>query len=190
MSAGRYTPTNSAAREIHKVYIRRRRSSGTRPGVPRFERFDVRDLVGVRGVTCKILFVTSHPVPHLGLAGVATLADNGHTSRAVATPLPSYYCQRSCTRQASFDARRLVCDILRSLAIGLSFFFLCREPLYRSLHHRESNFANALPQSIRFLSGHTNFCTTLMLRGKRLISGCGDGGDEEVFTGEEAGELC
>lgn len=41
-----------------------------------------------------------------------------------------------------------------------------REPLYRSLHHRESNFRNALPQSVRFLNGHTNFCTTLLLRGK------------------------
>ncbi|KAG1780026.1 hypothetical protein EV702DRAFT_1211711 [Suillus placidus] len=47
-------------------------------------------------------------------------------------------------------------------------------PLYRSLHHRESNFAHALPQSIRFLNGHTNFCTTLLLRGKRLISGSYD----------------
>ncbi|KAG1758393.1 hypothetical protein EDD22DRAFT_784016 [Suillus occidentalis] len=47
-------------------------------------------------------------------------------------------------------------------------------PLYRSLHHRESNFARALPQSIRFLNGHTNFCTTLLLRGKRLISGSYD----------------
>ncbi|KDQ53967.1 hypothetical protein JAAARDRAFT_136370 [Jaapia argillacea MUCL 33604] len=48
------------------------------------------------------------------------------------------------------------------------------EPLYRSLHHRESNFRNALPQSIRFLNGHTNYCTTLLLRGKRLISGSYD----------------
>ncbi|KAF8629484.1 hypothetical protein AX15_003417 [Amanita polypyramis BW_CC] len=48
------------------------------------------------------------------------------------------------------------------------------EPLYRSLHHRESNFQNGLPQSIRFLQGHTNFCTTLLLRGKRLISGSYD----------------
>ncbi|KAG2136979.1 WD40-repeat-containing domain protein [Suillus bovinus] len=47
-------------------------------------------------------------------------------------------------------------------------------PLYCSLHHRESNFAHALPQSIRFLNGHTNFCTTLLLRGKRLISGSYD----------------
>jgi len=39
------------------------------------------------------------------------------------------------------------------------------EPLYRSLHHRESNFKNALPQSVRFLNGHTNYCTTLLLRG-------------------------
>jgi pyrimidine and pyridine-specific 5'-nucleotidase len=40
-----------------------------------------------------------------------------------------------------------------------------REPLYRSLHHRESNFRDGIPQSIRFLNGHTNFCTTLLLRG-------------------------
>ncbi|KAM6494830.1 WD40-repeat-containing domain protein [Amanita muscaria] len=48
------------------------------------------------------------------------------------------------------------------------------EPLYRSLHHRESNFHHGLPQTIRFLQGHTNFCTTLLLRGKRLISGSYD----------------
>ncbi|TCD63314.1 hypothetical protein EIP91_005695 [Steccherinum ochraceum] len=48
------------------------------------------------------------------------------------------------------------------------------EPLYRSLHHREANFKNALPQRIRFLNGHTNYCTTLLLRGKRLISGSYD----------------
>ncbi|KAF9531327.1 hypothetical protein CPB83DRAFT_761404 [Crepidotus variabilis] len=47
-------------------------------------------------------------------------------------------------------------------------------PLYRSLHHRERNFYHALPQTIRFLVGHTNFCTTLLLRGKRLISGSYD----------------
>ncbi|KAG5650231.1 hypothetical protein H0H81_000244, partial [Sphagnurus paluster] len=48
------------------------------------------------------------------------------------------------------------------------------EPLYRSLHHRESNFHHGLPQKLRFLHGHTNFCTTLLLRGKRLISGSYD----------------
>ncbi|KAG6824842.1 hypothetical protein H0H92_005643, partial [Tricholoma furcatifolium] len=48
------------------------------------------------------------------------------------------------------------------------------EPLYRDLHHREANFAHALPQTLRFLVGHTNFCTTLLLRGKRLISGSYD----------------
>ena len=47
---------------------------------------------------------------------------------------------------------------------------LPREPLYRSLHHREANFKNALPQSIRFLNGHTNYCTTLLLRGMNLVS--------------------
>lgn len=58
--------------------------------------------------------------------------------------------------------------------IHYSLFPVPREPLYRSLHHRESNFHNGLPQSIRFLQGHTTFCTTLLLRGKRLISGSYD----------------
>ncbi|KAI0067041.1 hypothetical protein BV25DRAFT_1820204 [Artomyces pyxidatus] len=61
------------------------------------------------------------------------------------------------------------------------------EPLYRSLHHRESNFRNALPQSIRFLNGHTNFCTTLLLRGKRLISGSYD--ETIRFWDVETGEM-
>ena len=51
---------------------------------------------------------------------------------------------------------------------------MVREPLYRALHHRESNFKNALPQNIRFLTGHTNYCTSLLLKGKRLISGSYD----------------
>ncbi|THG96759.1 hypothetical protein EW026_g5133 [Hermanssonia centrifuga] len=61
------------------------------------------------------------------------------------------------------------------------------EPLYRSLHHRESNFKNALPQSIRLLSGHTNYCTTLLLRGKRLISGSYD--ETIRFWDVETGEM-
>ena len=65
--------------------------------------------------------------------------------------------------------------------------FIFREPLYRSLHHRESNFRNALPQSIRFLNGHTNFCTTLLLRGKRLISGSYD--ETIRFWDIETGEM-
>jgi pyrimidine and pyridine-specific 5'-nucleotidase len=39
------------------------------------------------------------------------------------------------------------------------------KPLYKSLFHRERNFSDALPQSVRFLNGHTNFCTTLLLKG-------------------------
>ncbi|PPQ69643.1 hypothetical protein CVT24_001216 [Panaeolus cyanescens] len=61
------------------------------------------------------------------------------------------------------------------------------EPLYCSLHHRESNFRNALPQTIRFLTGHTNFCTTLLLRGKRLISGSYD--ETIRFWDIETGEM-
>ncbi|KAF8584645.1 hypothetical protein K439DRAFT_1410889 [Ramaria rubella] len=48
------------------------------------------------------------------------------------------------------------------------------EILYKNLYHRERNFSEALPQSVRFLNGHTNFCTTLLLKGKRLISGSYD----------------
>jgi WD40 repeat protein len=55
-----------------------------------------------------------------------------------------------------------------------TFYIVSREPLYRALHHRESNFKNALPQNIRFLTGHTNYCTSLLLKGKRLISGSYD----------------
>ncbi|KAL4252237.1 putative E3 ubiquitin ligase complex SCF subunit sconB [Abortiporus biennis] len=61
------------------------------------------------------------------------------------------------------------------------------EPLYRNLHHRESNFKNALPQTIRFLNGHTNYCTTLLLRGKRLISGSYD--ETIRFWDVETGEM-
>ncbi|EKM53225.1 uncharacterized protein PHACADRAFT_98701 [Phanerochaete carnosa HHB-10118-sp] len=61
------------------------------------------------------------------------------------------------------------------------------EALYRSLHHRESNFKNALPQSIRFMNGHTNYCTTLLLRGKRLISGSYD--ETIRFWDIETGEM-
>ncbi|KAL1744912.1 WD40-repeat-containing domain protein [Schizophyllum fasciatum] len=61
------------------------------------------------------------------------------------------------------------------------------EPLYKSLHHRESNFFNALPQTLRFLNGHTNFCTTLLLRGKRLISGSYD--ETIRFWDIETGEM-
>ncbi|KAH7909473.1 hypothetical protein BJ138DRAFT_1010752 [Hygrophoropsis aurantiaca] len=60
-------------------------------------------------------------------------------------------------------------------------------PLYRALHHREANFNHALPQRIRFLHGHTNFCTTLLLRGKRLISGSYD--ETIRFWDIETGEM-
>ncbi|KAI0339279.1 hypothetical protein BDW22DRAFT_1336629 [Trametopsis cervina] len=60
-------------------------------------------------------------------------------------------------------------------------------PLYRSLHHREANFKNGLPQNIRFLNGHTNYCTTLLLRGKRLISGSYD--ETIRFWDIETGEM-
>lgn len=58
------------------------------------------------------------------------------------------------------------------VAVSQLFIFAnkyAREPLYRSLHHREANFKNGVPQSIRFLNGHTNYCTTLLLRGKYCV---------------------
>uniref|UniRef100_A0A0W0EY18 F-box domain-containing protein n=1 Tax=Moniliophthora roreri TaxID=221103 RepID=A0A0W0EY18_MONRR len=47
-------------------------------------------------------------------------------------------------------------------------------PLYKSLHHLQSNLLHALPQRITFLTGHTGFVTVLMLRGRRLMSGSYD----------------
>jgi pyrimidine and pyridine-specific 5'-nucleotidase len=40
---------------------------------------------------------------------------------------------------------------------------------------------------VRFLNGHTNFCTTLLLRGKRLISGSYD--ETIRFWDIETGEM-
>ena len=79
-------------------------------------------------------------------------------------------------RRPSSHPLRLRDGVLPNSSLVHQFSHPCssREPLYRCLHHRESNFHNGVPQSIRFLQGHTNFCTTLLLRGKRLISGSYD----------------
>ena len=55
------------------------------------------------------------------------------------------------------------------------------------MHHREANWKNALPQHLRFLNGHTNYCTTLLLKGKRLFSGSYDETIRvwDIETGEE-----
>lgn len=122
------------------------------------------------------------------LLGVAKVARDRTSPRPLAVPLPQNHCQRSIARRTPCAARRLVshpCLIL--LLLDVNFSYLSREPLYRSLHHRESNFRNALPQTIRFLNGHTNFCTTLLLRGKRLISGSYD--ETIRFWDIETGEM-
>ena len=77
--------------------------------------------------------------------------------------------------------------VLSSFLLPALLKCFIRFQLYRSLHHRESNFSNALPQSIRFLTGHTHFCTTLLLRGNRLISGSYDETIRfwDMTTGEE-----
>ncbi|KAJ7779175.1 hypothetical protein B0H16DRAFT_1300302 [Mycena metata] len=49
-------------------------------------------------------------------------------------------------------------------------------PLYRALARREGNMASGTPQALRFLTpAHTTFTTTLLLRGRKLISGSYDG---------------
>lgn len=40
------------------------------------------------------------------------------------------------------------------------------EGLFKSLWCRERNWFEGRPQSIRFLNGHTGFCTTLLLKGE------------------------
>ncbi|GJJ12808.1 hypothetical protein Clacol_007053 [Clathrus columnatus] len=61
------------------------------------------------------------------------------------------------------------------------------ETLFKSLWHRERNWTEGRPQSIRFLNGHTGFCTTALLKGKRLITGSYDETIRfwDVSTGEE-----
>lgn len=116
------------------------------------------------------------------------MAGHGSPPRNLEVSLSTHHRDRSFTAQAACETRRLV----RSPSIycrwqNLITFCSCREPLYRSLHHRESNFSHGLPQSIRFLNGHTNFCTTLLLRGKRLISGSYD--ETIRFWDIETGEM-
>ncbi|KAJ6598211.1 hypothetical protein DFH09DRAFT_903578 [Mycena vulgaris] len=60
-------------------------------------------------------------------------------------------------------------------------------PLYRALARREGNMRSGTPQALRFLTpAHTTFTTTLLLRGRRLISGSYDGTIRfwDVPTGE------
>lgn len=61
------------------------------------------------------------------------------------------------------------------------------EELFKSLWCRERNWLEGRPQSVRFLNGHTGFCTTLLLKGKRLISGSYDETIRfwDITTGEE-----
>lgn len=48
------------------------------------------------------------------------------------------------------------------------------EDLYKGLYCRERNWAQGLVQRITFLKGHTNFVTSLKLRGRRLVTGSYD----------------
>ena len=100
------------------------------------------------------------------------MARDGSPSWPLEVPLPQDYCYRSHASQTPSNTRWLV-SLLTNLRPEI-FYNVPRGSLYRALHHRESNFKNALPQNIRFLTGHTNYCTSLLLKGKRLISGSYD----------------
>lgn len=92
------------------------------------------------------------------------MARDGAPSRLVAISFFTHHSQRSGSYKTAFDATGMVrCS---SISCAMVTHACPREPLYRSLHYREANFKNALPQSIRFLNGHTNYCTTLLLRGE------------------------
>ena len=101
------------------------------------------------------------------------MADDGSPSWPLEVPLLEDHCYRSYTPQTSQNPRRLV-SFSTTFSAPAKSHIVARAPLYRALHHRESNFKNALPQNIRFLTGHTNYCTSLLLKGKRLISGSYD----------------
>jgi WD40 repeat protein len=101
------------------------------------------------------------------------VARDGSPSWSLEVPLLEDYCYRPYAPETPPKSRWLVSFGTGSFASVRSHIPV-REPLYRALHHRESNFKNALPQNIRFLTGHTNYCTSLLLKGKRLISGSYD----------------
>lgn len=118
--------------------------------------------------------------------GVQEMARDGASSCFVAISLFTHHGQRPGSDSTTRNVRRMV-SILNAIIFVMLIRKSSREPLYRSLHHREANFKNALPQSIRFLNGHTNYCTTLLLRGKRLISGSYD--ETIRFWDIETGEM-
>ena len=101
------------------------------------------------------------------------MARDGSPSWSLEVPLLEDYCYRSHAPETSPKPRWLV-SFSTGPSAPVRSHILARERLYRALHHRESNFKNALPQNIRFLTGHTNYCTSLLLKGKRLISGSYD----------------
>lgn len=101
------------------------------------------------------------------------MAEYGSSSWPLEVPLFKDHYYRPYAPQASPNPRWLV-SIGTRISRPVKSHITAREPLYRALHHRESNFKNALPQNIRFLTGHTNYCTSLLLKGKRLISGSYD----------------
>ena len=147
----------------------------------------VQELLAVEPVCdpkfCALTTCNLHATHPLGIAKVAR---DCTSPRSLAVPLPQDHCQRPIACLTACATRGLVSH-LYIILLSIDAIFSSREPLYRSLHHRESNFRNALPQSIRFLNGHTNFCTTLLLRGKRLISGSYD--ETIRFWDIETGEM-
>ncbi|TIB81204.1 hypothetical protein E3Q22_01307 [Wallemia mellicola] len=48
------------------------------------------------------------------------------------------------------------------------------ESLYRALHFRERNWSKGIAQSIKFLPGHTNYVTSMQLKGGILVTGSYD----------------
>ena len=48
------------------------------------------------------------------------------------------------------------------------------ENLYRALHFRERNWTHGLAQSIKFLNGHSNYVTSMQLKGGTLVTGSYD----------------
>ncbi|KAG6836951.1 hypothetical protein H0H93_000591 [Arthromyces matolae] len=116
---------------------------------------DVKELVGLRLVRIKDMEINNRAS---FLMEIPLFTNNTYRPRPITSTL------------ITIRMVRLNISSLLSPTLTLS----SRETLYRSLHHHEHNFTHALPQSIRFLQGHTGFVTSLLLRGKRLISGSYD----------------
>lgn len=172
MYAGRYSYPNWLIRGVPQKHIRyyrkpRARSLTQDPEVPLHPRAP-----GHWTCTYHIIFlIASKSGPSFKFyllnwlfIGIEKMAGVGAWPCDMEASLLDFDCYWPCSVEETSYAGGMVRHFCAS-NLSLALIFFLREPLYRSLHHREANFHYGLPQKLQFLNGHTTFVTTLLLRG-------------------------